>query len=318
MDTLDQMRVFVRVAGCGQITAAANTLNTSPGSVSRAIADLEGRLHTRLLNRSTRKIALTQAGEIYLARCKQILSDIERAEEEAGDAQRRPRGKVRVHSFGGFGKYYILPAIKEYRTLFPEVSVDLTLSQSDPGLYEGVTDVAIAATQSGLPDSELVSYLLGDSFSVLCASPGYVQEHGKPASPAELEAHECVILHTPVFPAHQWLLESIKGIEPVNASGSVELNTVESAATAVRASMGIGALPVYAALEGFADGSLVRVLPRFTLRKLNIYALHPSGRYTDARIRTWIEFLRKYFPVITARDSELLEKHNSIANDIDA
>ena len=122
MDTLNQMRVFVRVVESGTFTAAAHTLNTSPGAVSRAVSELETRIRTRLLNRSTRKVALTQAGELYLDRCKRILSDIEMAEEEASDAQSRPMGKLRVHSFAGIGQYYVLPAIKEYRARYPDVS----------------------------------------------------------------------------------------------------------------------------------------------------------------------------------------------------
>jgi len=313
MDMFNQMRVFMLVAECGKFTGAADTLNTSTGAVSRAVNELEARLRTRLFNRSTRKVALTPAGEVYLERCKQILADIERAEEEASDAQQRPIGKLRIHSFVGFGQYYILPAIKEYRTRYPQVSVELTLSQRLPEFYEGRTDVAIVATSSVLPDSELVSHLLGSSFSVLCASPQYVRERGMPLSPSELAQHECLILHSPAFPAYEWLLEDAKGSESMKVSGSVELNTGESIAMAVRSSMGIGVLPLYSALDGLADGGLVRVLPQYTLQKMNIYALHPSRRYTDARIRTWIEFLRQFMPTVIARDAHVLEEHGASA-----
>ncbi|CAD6535285.1 LysR family transcriptional regulator [Paraburkholderia sabiae] len=309
MDTVSQMRVFVRIVECGAFTRAAETFNTSPGAMSRAITELEGRLRTRLLNRSTRKLALTPAGEIYLERCKQILADIERAEEEASDAQQRPTGKLHIHSFAGFGLRYILPAIKAYRTSYPEVVADLTLSQRVPELYEEGIDIAIVSTSSVLPDSDLVSHLLGSSFSVLCASPTYVLERGMPGNLNELAQHECLILHTPAFPAYEWLLESDKGSEAVKISGSVELNTGEAVALAVRSSMGIGTVPVYLALDGLLDGSLVRVLSQYVLQKMNIYALHPSRKYIDARIRTWIEFLRQYLPTVTARDAHLLDEY---------
>jgi DNA-binding transcriptional LysR family regulator len=117
----------------------------------------------------------------------------------------------------------------------------------------------------------------------------------------------------PAFPAYEWLLESEKGIESMKVSGSVELNTGESMAMAVRSSMGIGMLPVYSALDGLADGSLIRVLPQYTLQKMNIYALHASRRFTDARIRTWIEFLRQFMPTVIARDAHALEEHCSLA-----
>ncbi len=311
VDTLYQMRVFVRIVESGTFTAAANTFNTSPGAMSRAIAELEERLRTRLLNRSTRRIALTPAGERYLLRCRQILADVELAEEEASDAQARPVGKLRVHSFAGIGQYYVLPAIKAYRERHPDVTIELTLSQRTPELYEGSTDVAVVATSSTLPDSDLVSHLLGASFSVLCASPEYVRERGMPASPRQLAQHECLILHSPAFPAHEWLLDSETDSQTMTVSGAVEVNTPEAIGTAARASMGIGVMPVYSALEGLADGSLVRVLPAYTLQKMNLYALHPSRRYTDARIRTWVEYLRESLPSATARDRQRLETHRA-------
>ncbi|MEM5345653.1 LysR family transcriptional regulator [Paraburkholderia azotifigens] len=315
MDTFSQMRVFVRIVECGSFTAAANTLNTSPGAMSRAIADLEERLQTRLFNRSTRKVALTPAGEIYLERCRQILEDVSRADEEASKAQSRPMGKLRIHAFASVGLSYILPAIKGYRASYPQVSVDLTLSQRAPELFEGVTDVAIVATSSALPDSDLISHLLGSSFSILCASPAYAREKGIPSAPAELVNHECLPLRTPAFPALEWLLESHGRPESMKVSGPVELNTAEAVAKAVRASMGIGVVPVYTALEGLADGSLIRVLPEYTLQKMNIYALHPSRRYIDARIRTWVEFLRHFIPKAITRDSQLLEEHQCFSPD---
>jgi DNA-binding transcriptional LysR family regulator len=160
-----------------------------------------------------------------------------------------------------------------------------------------------------LPDSDLVSHLLGSSFSILCASPEYVQHRGAPQTPEQLAHHECLILHSPAFPAYEWLLESEKGSESMRVSGPVEVNDPAAIGMAARASMGIGVLPVYAALEGLSNGSLVRVLPEYTLQKMNLYSLHPSRRYTDARIKTWVEFLRQYLPAATARDAHLLRTH---------
>ena len=308
MDTINQMRIFVRVVEMRTFTGAADSIETSPGAVSRAVSELEQHLRTRLLNRTTRKVALTPIGAVYFERCKHILAEIERAEEEAGNAHQRPLGKLQVHSFTGFGQYYVLPAVKEYRKLYPEVEVDLTLSHLVPKLYEGTSDVAVVATSSFLPDSEVVSHLLGTSFSVLCASPEYLKSSGRPQAPGELASYECLILDTPAFPAYEWLLETPKGTQSMKVSGPVKLNTVESMAAATRASMGIGVLPVYAALDGLADGSLVRILPEYTLQKMNIFALNPSRKYTDARTRTWIEFLRDYLPTATARDVDLLEQ----------
>jgi DNA-binding transcriptional LysR family regulator len=174
MDTLQNMRVFARVVESGSFTAAALSMNSSTGAMSRAVSELEEHLRTRLMTRSTRKLSLTTAGERYLKRCLQILADLDAAEEEASCAHEHPSGRLRMFSFASVGQHYVLPAIAQYRRLYPDVSVDLTMSQRMPDLFEGTSDVAIISAAS-LPDSETVSQLLGATFSILCASPAYVR-----------------------------------------------------------------------------------------------------------------------------------------------
>jgi DNA-binding transcriptional LysR family regulator len=305
MDTLQNMRVFVRVVDAGSFTAAAQSFNSTTGAMSRAVSELETHLRTRLLNRSTRRLALTTAGERYLARCQQILADIDNAEEEASCAHERPTGVLRMYSFASIGQHYVLPAISRYRALYPEVTVELTMSQRMPDLFEGSSDVAVIGASS-LPNSELVSLLLGSTFSILCASPAYLRAHGTPQHPHDLLHHECLILQTPAFPTNEWLLESPNGDELINVSGPVQVNIAESLVVAIREGMGIGILPLYAAINGLRDGSMMRVLPGHTLQKMNIYALYPSRKFVDAKTRTWVEFLRTHMPAVIARDEGLL------------
>jgi len=182
MDTLQNMRVFVRVVEAGSFTAAAQSLNSTTGAMSRAVSELEAHLRTRLMNRSTRRLALTTAGERYLARCRQILADVDTAEEEASCAHERPIGALRMHSYASIGQHYVLPAISRYRALYPEVTVELTLSQRMPDLFEGSADVSVV-TASSLPNSDLVSLLLGATFNILCASPAYLRAHAAPKQP---------------------------------------------------------------------------------------------------------------------------------------
>ncbi|WP_206996083.1 LysR family transcriptional regulator [Trinickia mobilis] len=300
------MRLFVRISECGSFTTAAKILNTSTGTISRGMSLLETRLRARLLHRTTRNVALTPAGELYLQRCKQILADVEMAEEEASGAVERPVGKLRIQSFASVGKHYVLPAISEYRALYPDVSIKLSFSQLFPELYTGSTDVAVISTSSSLPDSGLISHLLGSSFYVLCASPDYARTRGLPTTPQELRNHECLILQEPSAPAYEWSLEGPEGRTLIKVSGAVEVNVSDSIAFAVRAGMGIGRLPAFAARQGLADGSLIRVLPQHTLQRIDIYALHPSRRYTDARTKTWVEFLRTHLSTVIARDNESL------------
>jgi DNA-binding transcriptional LysR family regulator len=305
MDRLQNMRVFVRVVEAGSFTAAAQSLDATTGVVSRAVSELEAHLRTRLLNRSTRRLALTTAGERYLARCRQILADLDRAEEEASDAHERPSGVLRMHSYASIGQHYVLPAVSRYRALYPEVAVELTLSQQIPDLYEGSADVAVIGA-TALPSSDMVSLLLGRTFSILCAAPAYVHAHGVPRTPADLSQHDCLLLKTPAFPTSQWTLDGPHGSETLDVHGPVQVNIAESLIVAIREGMGIGILPLYAAIDGLRNGSLVRVLSDYTLQKMDVYALYPSRKYVDAKTRTWVDFLRTHLPDVIARDEALL------------
>lgn len=210
-----------------------------------------------------------------------------------------------MHSFASIGQHYVLPAISRYRALYPEVTVELTLSQRMPDLFEGSADVAVVGA-STLPNSDLVSLPLGTTFSILCASPAYVRAHGAPQQPGDLAHHECLILHTPAFPPHEWVLDGPNGSETMEVNGPVQVNIAESLIVAIHEGMGIGMVPLYAAITGLRDGTLVRVLPEYTLQKMNVYALYPSRKFIDAKTRMWVEFLRAHLPKVIARDEALL------------
>ena len=196
MDTLQTMRAFVCVAETGSFTAAAQQLGTTTAYVSRAVANLETHLRARLLNRTTRRIALTEAGQRYLLRCEQILAYVEEAEAEAGDAHARPAGRLRVHSMTGIGQHYVIRAIAGYRQQHPEVSFELTMANRVPDLLDEGFDVAIVVATE-LPDSGLVSQRIGETYSILCASPSYIEARGAPRTPSDLVNHDCLRLVSP-------------------------------------------------------------------------------------------------------------------------
>jgi len=297
--------VFTRVANTGSFTAAAESLGSTTGATSRAVSELEAHLRARLINRSTRRLSLTAVGERYLARCRQILADVAVAEGEASRAHEQPVGALKMFSFPSLGQHYILPAIAKYRERYPDVTVELNLSQSKPDLFESSSDVAVISASS-LPDSEVVSRQLGTIFNILCASPAYLLTRGSPQKPADLTEHDCLMLQTPSFPTHEWLLEGPEGNELVDVSGPVQVNIAESLVVAIRAGMGIGMLPVYAAVTGLQDGTLVRVLPNHRLQRMNVYAIYASRKFTDAKIKTWVEFLRTHVPRLIAHDEVVL------------
>ncbi|WP_370599988.1 LysR family transcriptional regulator [Pseudomonas nitroreducens] len=302
MDTLQTMRAFVCVAETGSFTAAAQQLNTTTAYVSRAVANLESHLQARLLNRTTRRIALTEAGQRYLLRCEQILAYVEEAEAEASDAHACPAGRLRVHSMTGIGQHYVIRAIAEYRQLHPEVTFELTMANRVPDLLDEGFDVAIVVA-SELPDSGLVSQRIGETYSILCASPDYLARRGTPKTPSELIEHDCLRLISPVLPLDRWLFDGPNGQEMITLGQSVfQVNVGDAMTEAISSGMGIGALPVYSAVAGLRDGSLVRVLPRYKLQQLNVYALYPSRQYLDAKIKTWVAYLRENLPGVLQAD----------------
>lgn len=310
MDTLHNMRAFVHVAETGSYTAAATLLNTTTASVSRAVSNLETHLQARLLNRSTRRIALTEVGQRYLLRCQQILAYVEEAEAEAGYAHARPHGKLRVHSMTGVGQHYVVRAITEYRRRYPDVSFDLTMANRIPDLLEEGFDVAIVLA-SELPDSGLVSQTIGHTYSIVCASPDYLKIRGVPKTPADLRDHDCLRLVSPVVPLDQWVFEGPNGRETVSLGASpFQVNVGDAMGEAISSGMGIGLLPVYSAIEKLRSGELVRVLPQYRLQLLQLYALYPSRQYLDAKIKTWVSYLREVLPKVI-HDDEMAESEIS-------
>jgi DNA-binding transcriptional LysR family regulator len=308
MDTLQNMRVFVRVVEAGSFTGAAQHLNTTTAYASRAVSDLEAHLRTRLLNRTTRRIALTEAGERYLQRCEQILAYVDQAEAEAGDAHARPAGKLKVHAMTSFGQHYVVPAVGRYQQRYPDVAVELTLAQRTPDLLDEGYDVALVVA-TDLPDSGFVSQRITTAFSIACASPAYLERRGVPQKPSDLHGHTCLQMVTPVYPTSQWQFSGPEGEETIDlGAASFQVNYAEAMAVAVREGMGIGLLPIYSAISGLRSGDLVWILPEYRSQEMNVYAMYPSRQYLDAKIRTWIELLRETVPATLSNDQAELRQ----------
>ncbi|NIE64062.1 LysR family transcriptional regulator [Burkholderia sp. Ax-1719] len=308
MDTLQNMRVFVRVVEAGSFTGAAQHLNTTTAYASRAVSDLEAHLRTRLLNRTTRRIALTEAGERYLQRCEQILAYVDQAEAEAGDAHARPSGKLKVHAMTSFGQHYVVPAVGQYQAQYPDVHIELTLAQRMPDLLDEGYDVALVLA-TDLPDSGFVSQRLTSAFSIACASPAYLERHGVPQTPHDLVNHRCLQLVTPVFPASQWQFAGPQGIETIDLGpATFQVNVAEAMAVGVREGMGVGLLPIYSAISGLRSGELVWILPEYRSQEMTVFAMYPSRQYLDAKIRTWVEMLRETLPATLAKDQTELRQ----------
>jgi DNA-binding transcriptional LysR family regulator len=307
MDKLGSMKMFVRVAEAEGFAKAAARASLSTAAVSRAIMELESTLQTRLFNRTTRQISLTDAGRRYLAHCERILNQIELADAEAMGATAQPAGRLRVHATASFGQHYLTPLLAQYMTQYEDVSVDLVLSQRTPDLLEEKFDLAIVVAQN-LKDSSLVSQRVGCTRSVLCAAPDYLARAGTPRTLAELEHHTCLQLSLQDMPPTQWLFEDVD-IDTVRTPKQAPLtvNMAEAIAQAAQAGMGIALLPVPTALQGVREGNLVQVLPKVRALPYNVYALYASRQYLDAKIKTLVEFLREAVPQKIAEHEQALD-----------
>lgn len=304
MDLLQGMRVFARVVDCEGFTAAAQTLDLSTAQVSRLITDLESHLQARLLHRTTRRLRLTDAGERFLLRCRQILDQVDEASAEARGAHLTPSGRLRVHTMHGLG-LLLTPLIAAYNLRYPDVVFELTLSQRNPDPLEEGHDVVISVGQE-LPDSQLVALALGEIYSVPCAAPAYLALQGVPRQPADLlDGHRCLRMVDPLYD-DDWVFRDEQGEHLVRPGQTFQSNVAESMVKAAEAGMGICLVPYYAATTALAGGSLRRLLPDYRLRQRKLHALYPSRRFLDAKVRTWIDFLRESLPALLADHEQVL------------
>ncbi|WP_321790992.1 LysR family transcriptional regulator [Caballeronia sp. J97] len=304
MDLLRSMRIFARVAEAASFTVAAQQMDVTTAQASRAVTELETHLRTRLLNRTTRRVALTDAGNRYLSRCKEVLELVDLSEAEASNAQVSPTGVLRMHAPITFGQHYVVPALTRYLEEHPQVRVELTLSQHVPDMLDEGFDVFLQVATSALPDSALVSTKICSMPSVLCASPAYLERAGVPRRIEDLSSHACLQLVTTFFPVDRWIFEGPRGqVEVELDPGRLRVNSADALAVALSNGLGIAPLPMLAALPWLQSGALVRVLPDCELQAMTIYAMYASRQYLDAKIRTWVAFLREFVEGTLADES---------------
>ncbi|MBK5004311.1 LysR family transcriptional regulator [Pseudomonas sp. S60] len=305
MDMLQAMRTFTRVVECGSFAAAATALDISAAQVSRIVAELENQLQTRLLHRTTRRLRMSEAGERFLERARQILQLTEEAMGEARGAHLMPRGRLRLHCPHGLG-LLLMPLVAGYNALCPEVVVELTLSQRNPDPLAEGHDVVITVDQA-LPDSQLIAVPLGTIFSIACAAPGYLQAHGVPNRPEDLHGHRCLRMAYPLYEG-DWVFTQGEEQCVIAPQDSFQTNVADAMLVAAELGMGIGLLPFYTASQAIEQGRLCRVLAPYRLRENALYAIYPSRHYLDAKVRTWIDYLKEQLPA-------LFEGHARVVDD---
>jgi len=299
MDRLHSMRVFCRVIDSGSFAAAAREMNLSPAVVTRLVADLEEHLGARLINRTTRRLSLTDIGEAYLERTRQILTEVEEAEALASTASSEPRGHLRVLAPPAFAVHQIAKHLPKFHARYPLVTIEL----SAPGPVETVDetfDISIISVGRRPLDGDFIARRLARSEVIACASPEYLERNGRPEHPSDLALHEAML---PTFLREITFLRGAWGDdEPGGESftlvphrpvlGTIHTDTLYAAALH---GLGIAGLPSFVAEDALLEHALERVLPQWHLLTVTLYAAMPTRKHVPARTRAFLDFLVQTF-----------------------
>ena len=293
MDNLADVAVFVRVVERGSFTLAADELELSRAVVSKYVSRLEERLGARLLHRTTRRLALTEAGAALFEASRGALERIEEAEGAVAQLQSEPRGRLRVSAPMSFGILHLGPAMAEFARLHPRVTLDVRLDDRFVNLVEDGVDVAVRI--GTLTDSSLVARKLTSTRVLACASPAYLAEHGEPETPEDLAAHNC-LLYSYLSTANVWRFTAPDGREvPVAVNGSFRINNGIVLGEAAAAGHGILLTPSFYVAPLLRDGRLKRILGGYRLPDLGIHAVYPQREHVPPKVRAFVDFLAKRF-----------------------
>jgi DNA-binding transcriptional LysR family regulator len=288
MDLLSSIKVFVAVVDAGSFAAAADRLGTSRAMASRQVQHLEEHLGTRLLNRTTRKLSLTGIGREFYERGVQIISDVEEAEQLAGQMSSTPRGVLKVTMPLSYGQHRLAAIIGEYSKEYPQVVLDISLSDRKVDIVEEGFDLAVRI--GTMPPSDLIARKVGGVRNLVCASPAYLARNGRPASPADLAKHAC-LAYTLTGGGAEWRLEGPDGMATVPVSGPVRADNGDMLRLAAVSGAGVVFQPHFIVADDLAAGRLVRILPEWHSAELGVHAVYPSRRHLSAKVRTFVEFL---------------------------
>src|SRR5215467_170711 len=293
MDRILSMAVFKRVVDAGSFAAAARHLGMSPEMAGNHVKALEAHLGVRLLNRTTRRMHLTEAGAAYHARCAQILSEIEQAEAEAGSQQAAPSGLLRITGPLTFGELHLGSAISDYMARYPAVGVEVFLSDRYVNLIDEGFDLAIRIGEP--PDSSLITRRLSSAHLVLCASPTYLERSGRPEKPTDLNGHACLV-YADLRSPRTWQFIAPDGrVETVQVTGPFSSNNPQLLLSLAVAGHGLILWPSFAVAGSILAGRLVPSLTNWRSRELTIRALYPHRPLLSAKVRTFVDFLADRF-----------------------
>lgn len=275
---------FVAVAQFGSFTAAANKLGSTVVKVSRRVSQLEQRLGVKLLHRTTRKVTLTEAGRVYFGQCKHLVEGLENAELAVTQMQSEPRGVLKVTAPVTYGEKYVAPLAHRFLQQYPQVDLDLNLTNQTLDLVDSGIDVAIRLGR--LQDSTLIAKRLGERQLLVCAAPDYLAEHGEPQTLAQLRQHQCLVGSVDV-----WRFSEQGSGKALRVSGRIRCNSGVALLDAACAGLGLVQLPEYYVADRIASGALQEVLTEYRDAREGIWAVYTPNRNLSAKVRLFIDFL---------------------------
>ena len=292
MDRSLEMQTFSAVVDTGSFVKAAESLGLSKAAVSRYVAELETRLGVRLLHRTTRRLSLTEEGQGFHVRSKELLAGVLEAEREATSKSSAASGLLRINVPVTFGILHLAPLWAAFRARHPEVTLDITLADRVVDLLEEGYDMAIRIAT--LPASTLVSKRLATTRMVLCASAPYLQAHGTPSHPSELATHQ-VIAYNYWSTKDEWYFDGPQGQVSVKTRPCIRTNSGDTCRAAAIAHQGVILQPSFIVGADLKSGALVELMPAFHSIEMGIYAVYPTRKHVSPKVRALIEFLAQRF-----------------------
>ena len=304
MDKTSDLRVFVRVMDRGSFSSAASDLGLTPSAVSKLMSRLEDRLGVRLLERSTRSLALTPEGETFLARARRIVADIDEAEAEVARVRGAPRGRLRINSGTAFGLHQLAPALADFLARYPEIDVDLSITDRLVDLIEEQADIAVRSGH--IPEGPFIQRKIADLQRVICAAPSYLQRRGRPQVAGDLKSHDCIVVAGPGL--NRWPFKTRSGIDVVEVRPRVTTDDAEAALRLAIEGAGIIRLSDVIVGSPLRDGQLVALLTdSHHVEPFPLSAIYPAGRQRLPRVAVFIEFLMERFAYAPWRLAEAAE-----------
>jgi DNA-binding transcriptional LysR family regulator len=287
MDHVTSIATFVKIAEAGGFAAAARKLGVSPSTVTTQIQDLEDRLGVRLLNRSTRKVSLTEIGKAYYERCMRVLADMEEADSAVQAMQSKPRGTLHLNVSLAI-PYFVAPVVAEFTSLYPDVRLSMVMSDCMVDLVEEGIDLAI--TTMPVPNSNLIMRRVGSFRLLVCGSPEYLAQRGVPREPNDLTKHNCM-RYTFASWGSEWRFKSPEGQRTVHVTGNMEANSVNALRLAATLGQGLILVPEFLVVDEIKSGKLIPVLTEFSSPELPIHAVYPHRAHLSTNVSSFLDLL---------------------------